>query len=100
MAKEAIMDHQRKGLLDPSDAVFCLLDHQSGLLQTVKGSSMSELRANAAMLAKLASLLRIPLYTSASVPQGPNRPLMPEIHEAAPHAVFIPRSGDINAWDN
>src|SRR5262249_58037758 len=25
---------------------------------------------------------------------------MPEIHEAAPHAVFVPRKGEINAWDN
>jgi hypothetical protein len=33
-------------------------------------------------------------------PQGPNGPLMPEIHHAAPHAVFVPRKGEINAWDN
>jgi nicotinamidase-related amidase len=25
---------------------------------------------------------------------------MPEIHEAAPHAVFVPRKGEINAWEN
>ena len=45
-------------------------------------------------------MLEIPLLTSASVPQGPNGPLMPEIHEAAPHAVFVSRKGEINAWDN
>ena len=89
-----------KGLFDPADAVICLLDHQAGLFQTVKDIGVAELRANATMLAKLASLLKIPLLTSASVPQGPNGPLMPEIHEAAPHAVFVPRKGEINAWDN
>jgi nicotinamidase-related amidase len=94
------MDGQKKGVLDPSDAVICLLDHQSGLFQTVKDISVAELRANTAMLAKLAHLLEIPLFTSASVPQGPNGPLMPEIHQAAPHAVFVPRKGEINAWDN
>lgn len=25
---------------------------------------------------------------------------MPEIHEAAPHAVYVPRKGEVNAWDN
>ena len=25
---------------------------------------------------------------------------MPEIHEFAPHAVFVPRKGEVNAWDN
>jgi nicotinamidase-related amidase len=89
-----------KGLLDPDDSVLCLLDHQAGLFQTVKDIGIAELRANATMLAKLANLLEIPIFTSASVPQGPNGPLMPEIHEAAPHAVFVPRRGEINAWDN
>src|SRR5262245_23717597 len=89
-----------KGLLDPDDSIICLLDHQSGLFQTVKDIGIAELRANTTMLAKLANLLEIPLLTSASVPQGPNGPLMPEIHQAAPHAVYVPRKGEINAWDN
>jgi hypothetical protein len=36
-------------------------------------------------LAKLAALMQIPLITTASVPDGPNGPLIPEIQEAAPH---------------
>ena len=91
---------QHRALLDPDDAVLVLLDHQSGLFQTVKDISIAELRANTTMLARLAALLDIPLITSASVPDGPNGPLMPEIHDAAPHAVFVPRKGEINAWDN
>lgn len=89
-----------KRLLDPEDAIICLLDHQAGLFQTVKDISLAELRANTTMLAKLASLLEIPLITSASEPKGPNGPLMPEIHQAAPHATYVPRKGEINAWDN
>lgn len=91
---------QTRALLDPDDAVLVLLDHQAGLFQTVKDISIVELRANAAMLARLATLLNIPVITSASVPDGPNGPLMPEIHAVAPHAVFVPRKGEINAWDN
>ena len=38
--------------------------------------------------------------TTASEPNGPNGPLMPEIHQFAPHAVYVPRKGEISAWDN
>jgi nicotinamidase-related amidase len=89
-----------KTLLDTNDSVIVLLDHQSGLLQTVKDISIAELRSNTIMLAKLATVLKIPVLTSASEPNGPNGPLMPEIHEFAPHAVYVPRKGEVNAWDN
>jgi len=89
-----------KALLDPTDTAFLLLDHQSGLFQNVKDISVAELRANTTALAKLATLCQIPVITTASVPDGPNGPLMPEIQEAAPHAVYVPRKGEVNAWDN
>lgn len=89
-----------KALFNPADAVILLLDHQAGLFQTVKDISISQLRTNTTMLAKLATLLDVPLFTSASVPDGPNGPLMPEIHREAPHAVYVPRKGEINAWEN
>jgi hypothetical protein len=41
-----------KALLDPTDTVFLLLDHQAGLFQTVKDISVAELRANTTMLAQ------------------------------------------------
>ena len=89
-----------QALLDTSDFVILLLDHQSGLFQTVKDVDLVQLRANVTMLAKLAALLKIPVITTASEPGGPNGPLMPEIHQAAPHAVYVPRKGEVNAWDN
>jgi nicotinamidase-related amidase len=87
-------------LLDTSDTAILLLDHQAGLFQTVKDISVAELRTNTIMLAKLATLLKIPVITTASEPNGPNGPLMPEIHQFAPHAVYVPRKGEVNAWDN
>lgn len=89
-----------KALLDPSDTVILLLDHQTGLFQTVKDIGIAELRSNTAMLARLATLLKIPVITTASEPNGPNGPLMPEIHAFAPHAKYVPRKGEVNAWDN
>lgn len=89
-----------KPLLDPADTVMLFLDHQSGLFQTVKDISVAELRTNTIVLAKLATLLKIPVITTASEPNGPNGPLMPEIHQFAPHAVYVARKGEVNAWEN
>lgn len=87
-------------LLDPADTLILLLDHQSGLFQTVKDIPVADLRRNVEMIAKLATLLQIPVITTASEPAGSNGPLMPEIHQFAPHAVYVPRKGEVNAWDN
>jgi nicotinamidase-related amidase len=87
-------------LIDPSDTLILLLDHQSGLFQTVKDIPVADLRRNVEMIAKLATLLNIPVITTASEPAGTNGPLMPEIHRDAPHAVYVPRKGEVNAWDN
>jgi nicotinamidase-related amidase len=87
-------------LIDPADAVILLLDHQNGLFQTVKDVPVAELRANVVILAKVAKLANIPVITTASVPDGPNGPLMYELAEAAPDATYVPRKGEISAWDN
>ena len=60
-----------KALLDVNDTVLLLLDHQSGLFQTVKDVPVADLRRNVEMLARLATLLKIPVITTASEPNGP-----------------------------
>ena len=87
-------------LMNPANTALLLLDHQTGLFQTVKDISVTELRANTTMLAKLATLMNLPVIQTASEPEGPNGPLMPEIKQFAPHAVFVHRKGEVNAWDN
>jgi nicotinamidase-related amidase len=90
----------RPKLFDPNDIVILLLDHQTGLFQTVKDITIQELRTNAAALAKLATLAKIPVITTASEPAGPNGPLMPEIRQFAPAATYVARKGEISAWEN
>ncbi len=90
----------QRPVIDPDDAVMLLIDHQSGLFQTVNDMPMPKLRAHAAALASMATLAKMPVITTASVPQGPNGPLIPEIHANAPHAKYVARRGEINAWDN
>ncbi len=94
------MTAKNKWMIDPNDAVMLLIDHQSGLFQLVQDMPLPVLRANVTALAKIAHLAKIPTFTTASVPDGPNGPLIPEIHECNPDAVYIPRTGQIDAWDN
>ncbi len=90
----------QKPMIDVKDTAMLLIDHQSGLFQTVKDMPITTLRANVTTLAKVATLAKIPVVTSASVPQGPNGPLIPEVHEFAPHAKYVARKGEINVWDS
>lgn len=94
------MPKRIKTMIDPDDAVMLLVDHQSGLFQLVADMDMLTLRNNVCALAKVAHLGKLPTFTTASVPDGPNGPLIPEIHRYNPNAVYIPRTGQINAWDN
>jgi nicotinamidase-related amidase len=89
-----------KVLLDPHDTVLLLLDHQTGLFQTVKDIPVADLRANTVVLAKIAELAKAPIITTASEPNGPNGPLMPELTQAAPSARYVARKGEVSAWDN
>lgn len=90
----------QRPVINPDGAAMLLIDHQSGLFQTIGDMPMTELRSRAAALATMATLSKLPVITTASVPQGPNGPLIPEIHENAPHAKYVARKGEINAWDN
>lgn len=99
MSAPANFNGQRP-VIDPNDAAMLLIDHQSGLFQTVRDMNVPELRANVTTLAKVATLAKMPVITTASVPQGPNGPLIDEIHKYAPHAKYVARKGQINAWDN
>jgi nicotinamidase-related amidase len=89
-----------EALLDPGDAALLLLDHQTGLFQTVKDIPIADLRANTIVLAKIAELTKTPIILTASEPNGPNGPLMPELASVAPNAKYVARKGEVSAWDN
>jgi nicotinamidase-related amidase len=85
--------------MQSDDTALLLIDHQSGLFQTVKDKDVRQLRTNVAALAKMAKLLSLPVIITASVPEGPNGPLVPEIAKIVPDAKFVARKGEVNAWD-
>jgi len=90
---------QKSVMINPKDTAMLLVDHQSGLFQTVKDLDVPTLRGNVTALAKMTELADIPVITTASVPEGPNGPLIPEIANLK-NAKFVQRTGEINAWDN
>lgn len=90
----------REMLLDPADTVVLLLDHQTGLFQTVKDVPVAELRNNTVALAHIAKLGKAPIIYTASEPNGTNGPLMDELDAFKDYAQYVPRKGEISAWDN
>ncbi|MFO1188840.1 MAG: isochorismate family cysteine hydrolase YcaC [Alphaproteobacteria bacterium] len=86
--------------LDRNKAVVLFVDHQAGLLSLVRDIDPDKFKNNVLALADLAAYFKLPAILTTSFEDGPNGLLMPEIREKFPKAPFIPRPGQINAWDN
>lgn len=86
--------------LNKDDAVVLLIDHQAGLISLVQDYSPNEFKNNVLALAESAKFFNLPTILTTSFENGPNGPLVPEIKDFHPDAPFIPRPGQINAWDN
>ena len=86
--------------LSKDNAAVLLVDHQSGLMSLVQYFSPDEFKNNVLALADIAKFFNLPTILTTSFEQGPNGPLMPELKERFPKAPYIPRPGQINAWDN
>lgn len=86
--------------LDKNDAAMLLVDHQAGLCSLVQDFSPDEFKNNILALTDIAAYFKLPTILTTSFENGPNGPLMPELKQALPDAAFIPRPGNINAWDN
>jgi nicotinamidase-related amidase len=86
--------------LDRDQAAVLLVDHQAGLLSLVRDFNPDQFKNNVLALADLAAYFKLPTILTTSFEDGPNGPLIPELKEKFPKAPFIPRPGQINAWDN
>lgn len=86
--------------LSKDNAAVLLIDHQSGLVNLVRDYSPDEFRNNVLALADLTKYFKLPTILTTSFEDGPNGPIVPELKEIHPEAVYIPRPGQINAWDN
>ncbi|GHD65321.1 isochorismate family cysteine hydrolase YcaC [Jeongeupia chitinilytica] len=86
--------------LDKDNAAVLLVDHQAGLLSLVRDIDPDKFKNNVLALADLARYFDLPTILTTSFENGPNGPLVPELKQLFPDAPFIPRPGQINAWDN
>jgi nicotinamidase-related amidase len=86
--------------LDKDNAAVLLVDHQAGLLSLVRDIDPDKFKNNVLALADLAKYFKLPTILTTSFEDGPNGPLVPELKQIFPDAPFIPRPGQINAWDN
>jgi nicotinamidase-related amidase len=86
--------------LDKEKAAVLLVDHQTGLLSLVRDIDPDRFKNNVLAVADLAKYFKLPTILTTSFEDGPNGPLVPELRQIFPEAPFIPRPGQINAWDN
>ncbi|SOY68749.1 putative Isochorismatase hydrolase [Cupriavidus taiwanensis] len=86
--------------LDKNQAAVLMVDHQAGLLSLVRDIEPDRFKNNVLALADLARYFKLPTVLTTSFEDGPNGPLVPELKAMFPDAPFIPRPGQINAWDN
>lgn len=86
--------------LSVDQAAVLLVDHQAGLMSLVQDYGPDEFKNNVLALADIAKLFNLPTVLTTSFETGPNGPLVPELKQMFPKAPFIPRPGQINAWDN
>jgi len=86
--------------LDKNQAAVLMVDHQAGLLSLVRDIEPDKFKNNVLALADLAKYFGLPTILTTSFEDGPNGPLVPELKTMFPEAPFIPRPGQINAWDN
>lgn len=85
--------------LTPENAVLALIDHQTGLLASVRDIQPETLRKNINGLTNMARTAGIPSVVTASMPEGPNGPISSDITNVLGPDV-INRAGEINAWDS
>ena len=83
--------------LDKDKAAVLLIDHQAGLSRWCEISTRTSSRARCR---RPRQILQVAHHPDDELRERPNGPLVPELKQAFPDAPFIPRPGQINAWDN
>lgn len=84
-------------MLTIDNAVLAMIDHQTGLLVSCRDQDPHLMTQNIKGLCSLAKTVGMPSIITASMPDGPNGPIMPEITDILGNEV-IERAGEINAW--
>ncbi|KAK9811319.1 hypothetical protein WJX72_001712 [[Myrmecia] bisecta] len=100
MSSSVLQSQSGDNRLSPDNAVLLMIDHQAGLCQLVRDFDVDVFKNNVLALADIGKLFKLPVILTTSFEKGPNGPLVPELKAMFPDAPYIPRPGQINAWDN
>ena len=84
------------------NAAMLLIDHQVGTMSWVHSTSFDEMKQNALILAKAASILKMPVVLTSSMEEYAQGPLLNELETILPteFAARIKRFGIVNAMDD
>lgn len=84
------------------NAAMLLIDHQIGTMGWAKSMAFDELKRNALMLAKSASILDMPVVLTSSMEEYAQGPLLEELKSILPEEfeARIKRMGIVNAMDD
>jgi nicotinamidase-related amidase len=91
---------QRYRRLAKDTAALLLVDHQAGLMNLVRDFDPTVFQNKVLALAEAGRYFQLPTVLTTSFETGPNGPIVPDLRAMFPNAPFIPRPGEINAWDN
>lgn len=86
--------------LDKDRAAVLLVDIQTGLNSLVRDIDPDKFHTNVLALSDLAAYFSLPTILTTSFEDGPNGPIVPQLRAQHPNAPYIPRPGQINAWDD
>ncbi|KAF1710143.1 isochorismatase family protein [Pseudoxanthomonas sacheonensis] len=84
------------------NAALLLIDHQVGTMGWVRSIPLEEMKRNALMLARTASILKMPVVLTSSQETNAQGPLMDELKAVLPEefAARIKRAGIVNAMED
>ena len=88
-----------KTLLNPSDHILILVDHQSQMAFATKSIDAVALRNNAAMIAEAAAGFKVSTILTTVAEKTFSGPIFDEIKEAFPKAQIIDRT-TMNTWED
>lgn len=88
-----------KTMLDPTNHIVILIDHQPQMAFATKSIDIVELRNNVGGLAKAAKAFKVPAILTTVAEKSFSGPLFPEIRAAFPDQKAIDRT-TMNAWED
>src|SRR5262249_3452006 len=86
----------------PKNSALLLIDHQTSTMQLIKNMPLAVVKRNALALAKVATILNMPVVLTSWQEEMFQGPLLPELADIVPDAFAarIKRTGIVNAWDD